>query len=268
MASTTLVGRSARWLAASAGVAAGAYAAHAGMTWYRYGRPRDPLPGEEDPLLDSFMPACEVVERHSIHVAAPPEVTLAVARELPLSEHPVVRAIFKGRELILGATPPAGERPRGLIAEVQSLGWGVLAQIPGREIVMGAVTRPWEANVTFRAIPPAGFATFAEPDYVKIAWTLRADPVGAGSIFRTETRAVATDARARRRFRRYWAWLAPGIVAIRWASLGPVKKGAERRAARPARREKVGTPRAIRRATRRPRPDAAGAARGTRRARR
>jgi hypothetical protein len=113
---------------------------------------------------------------------------------------------------------------------MQSLGWGVLAAVPGREIVVGAVTRPWEANVTFRALPPDQFATFSEPGYVKIAWTLRAEPIGpTESIFRTETRAIATDPAARAKFRRYWSFLSPGIIVIRWAMLRPLKRDAEQR---------------------------------------
>jgi hypothetical protein len=61
------------------------------------------------------------------------------------------------------------------VAWAKSLGWGVLAEVPGGEIVMGAVTKPWTANPVFRALPPDAFATFDEPDYVKIVWTLRAD---------------------------------------------------------------------------------------------
>jgi hypothetical protein len=96
---------------------------------------------------------------------------------------------------------------------------------------MGAVTRPWEADVTFQALPPGDFAAFAQPGFVKIVWTLRADPVDAGtSVFRTETRAVATDAGARARFRRYWAWASPGIRLIRRLSLRPLRLEAERRA--------------------------------------
>jgi hypothetical protein len=95
---------------------------------------------------------------------------------------------------------------------------------------MGAVTQPWKANVVFRALPPDEFAAFNAAGYVKIVWTLRADPVDAAhSIFRTEARAIATDA-ARRNFRRYWSLLSPGIIVIRWMSLGPLKADAERRA--------------------------------------
>ena len=42
---------------------------------------------------------------------------------------------------------------------------------------MGAVTKPWDAEPVFRAMPPDAFSDFPEPDYVKIVWTLRADPV-------------------------------------------------------------------------------------------
>jgi hypothetical protein len=118
-----------------------------------------------------------------------------------------------------------------MLAEVQSLGWVVLHEIPDREVVVGALTKPWEANVTFRPIPASEFAAFQEPNYIKIVWTLRADAIAAdASIFRTETRAVATDPRARAKFRRYWAFLSPGVTLIRWASLRPLKAEAERRA--------------------------------------
>src|SRR5207344_2764457 len=78
--------------------------------------------------------------------------------------------------LVLGASAEDARPSAGLLVDVQRLGWGVLAERPDREVVLGAVTRPWEPNVTFRAIAPEDFASFDEPDYVKITWTLRADP--------------------------------------------------------------------------------------------
>jgi hypothetical protein len=120
---------------------------------------------------------------------------------------------------------------RGLVAVTKALGWGVLAERPGREIVMGAVTQPWKANVEFRSLPPDEFAAFDRPGFVKIVWTLRADAVDARwSIARTETRVVATDGEARRRFRWYWARFSAGIVLIREVSMRLVKTEAERRA--------------------------------------
>lgn len=220
-----------RWLGLGAGAAAGAYAAYVALTWRTYGKAMRPRPEEADALLDRFMPDYEIVERHHVRVGAPPEATLAAAGALNLFEAPLVRAIFKGRELVLGARPDDKPRPHGLLDEVRSLGWVVLAELPGREIVLGAVTKPWHADVTFRSVPPDEFAAFAEPDYVKIAWTLRADPAGDGrSIFRTETRAIATDAAARRKFRRYWSLLSPGIILIRTMMTAQLKCAVERQA--------------------------------------
>ena len=150
--------------------------------------------------------------------------------DMDLEDSRVIRAIFKGRKLLLGADADRHAHARGLVAMTKELGWGVLAEEPGREIVMGAV-RPWNANVVFRSLPPDDFAAFNEPGCVKIVWTLRADAVGdRTSVARTETRVVATDTEARRKFRWYWARFSPGIVLIREISLRLVKKEAERRA--------------------------------------
>jgi hypothetical protein len=221
----------ARCVAAAAGCVLAGYAAYAGMAWYRYGQITRPHDEDRDVLLDRFMPAYEVVERHHVRVHAPAAVVLEAAFEQDLQQSAIIRSIFKARELVLGATPDEVKRPRGLIAFCRSLGWGVLADETGHEIVMGAVTQPWVANVVFRPIAPGRFASFDEPDYVKIVWTLRADSVSdRESIFRTETRVATTDAGARAKFRRYWAFASPGIGLIRWLSLGPLKRDAERRA--------------------------------------
>lgn len=220
----------ARWFAIALAAGAAAYAGRAALTWHRYGRPPLPSPDESDPLLDRFMPRYEIVERHRIRIAAPAPVVLAAARGMDLLRTPAIRAIIDTRALLLGAAPDDRLSGRGLVADMEAIGWRVLADVPDREVVVGAVTRPWEPNVIFRPIAPDQFATFAEPGYVKILWTLRADPDGAGaSVFRTETRVSTTDATARARFRRYWSLFSPGIVAIRWLLLGPLKAEAERR---------------------------------------
>ncbi len=228
MSEASVVGRRARQgVVVIAAVAAGWMA----RQWLRYGYPAAAHGDEHDPLLDRFMPAYDVVERHHIAVGAPAATTLEAAQQMEMGQSRVVRSVFAAREWLMGSTRSARPVPAGLLDQMQALGWCVLAHRPGREIVMGAATRPWEANPTFRPVPPAAFAAFAEPAYVKIAWTLRADPVSdRTSIFRTETRAVATDAYARARFRAYWACVSPGIWLIRRLLLCPVKASAERRA--------------------------------------
>jgi hypothetical protein len=209
----------------------GGYATVAAVAWSRYGHgSAQAVPRDQDELLDRFMPRYEVAQRHQIRVAASPAETLAAAQNIDLLGSPVVRAIIRAREVILGAGRTDRPAPQGLLAEMQALGWGILAEIPGREVVVGAVTQPWKAEVVFRALPPAEFAAFAEPGYVKIAWTLRADPISAThSVFRTETRASATDASARAKFRVYWAAFSPGMTVIRLVLLRPLKRDAEHR---------------------------------------
>jgi hypothetical protein len=219
----------------SIGAALLGWLAYGTVTWLRYGQPRggsDTGRGvrHRDPLLDRFIPTYEVAEFHEVRVAAPASVTYAATQELDLQRSRIVRAIFRGRELLLSDDRADDRRPRTFLAEVLALGWGVLAEEPGREIVLGAATRPWEANVRFRSLQPDEFAAFDTPGYAKIVWNLSVEPLGlAESVFRTETRVATTDAYARERFRRYWAVFSPGILLIRRATLRLVKGDAERR---------------------------------------
>jgi hypothetical protein len=216
-------------LGASAAVGAGIYGAHALTAWLRYGHTRRASAKDADTLLDRYMPEYDVVERHSIEIDAPAGVVLGAACDFDLEGSRLARMIFRSRELLLKARPATDPLPQGLLAKTKALGWGQLAEVFDREIVMGAATQPWEANPVFRPLPPEEFCAFREPGFVKIAWTLRADPVSATkSIFRTETRVVACDPSAKARFRKYWAFLSPGIILIRVAMLRSLKREAER----------------------------------------
>jgi hypothetical protein len=225
------LGTAVKWAAGALGMAAGTYATWVGLTWLQYGQPAPADAAYADPLLDQFIPVYDVSEHHHIRIAAPADLTFAAACEQDLMSLPVILAIFKARELLLGGVPDAAPRLRGLLALTKSIGWGVLAEVPGREVVRGAVTRPWCADAVFRSMPPDEFVAFSEPDFVKIVWTLRADATSPHkSIFRTETRVATTDAAARAKFRWYWARFSPGIWLIRQLSLGPMRRDAERRA--------------------------------------
>jgi hypothetical protein len=213
------------------GVGAGAVAllglGYAGVTWYRYGKVA--RAGTRDPLVDRFMPKYEVREVHQTRVAAPAEVTFGVAHDLDLQRSTIVRAIFTGRELLLGGERSKRDHAPGFLAEVLALGWRVLAEEPGRELVVGAVTQPWKADVEFLGLPPDEFIGFKEPGYAKIIWTFVATPLGEkASVFRTETRVVTTDPESRSRFRRYWSVFSPGILLIRYETLRLVRQEAER----------------------------------------
>ena len=219
---------------AAAAVALG-WAAYAAVAWSRYGRAS--RPSKSKGPLDRFMPTFEVRELHETMVVAPAQLTYESALALDLELSPLVRAIFRGRELLMGAAS-AEKREHGFLREILAIGWGVLAEEPGRVMVFGAATQPWHADVKFRSIPSEEFAAFSEAGYAKIAWAFWVDSLGpATSMFRTETRVVTTEPRSRARFRLYWAVFSPGIRLIRHETLRLVRADAERRA--------VGKPRAL-----------------------
>lgn len=181
-------------------------------------------------LLDPFIPRPDARERQETTIRAPAGLVLETARDFDLQSVPLVRAIFRLRALAMGAREPAGRQPRGLVAELLGLGWERLAEAPGRYFAAGAACQPWRADVVFEPIPAQRFAAHAEPDRVKIAWTLEAEALGpALTRFATETRVVATDDRARKKFRGYWRWIRMGVVAIRWLLLRAVRRRAEHR---------------------------------------
>src|SRR5262249_37289871 len=141
----------------------------------------------------------------------------------------LVRAIFWLRSKLLRSA--AMERKAtALVREMKAIGWGVLTLQPDRLIVMGATTQPWQPNPTFKSIPTSEFVAFTNPDQVKIAWTVEVEPMSEEwTRFSSETRAVATDESARRKFRRYWRYVGIGIIAIR-RLIGPaIRREAERR---------------------------------------
>jgi hypothetical protein len=174
-----------------------------------------------------------------VRMAAPAEITWSAACDMDLQQSVIVRGIFKARELILGGGSKEIIVPRGAACANESMGVGVLTEVPGREIAFGAATQPWMANVVFRALPAGEFAGFCESGYVKIVSTVSAHPISATESFAyTETRVATTDPTARARFRLYWPCFLRGIVVMRRVLLGLVKAEAERRAckAEPERR--------------------------------
>ncbi|HET7188463.1 MAG TPA: DUF6064 family protein [Gemmatimonadaceae bacterium] len=220
----------ARLAAVGALTIAGAYLLYVSAAWLRY----DHLPRASDAraerTIDRYLPAYEVREVHETRVAAPAGSVFASACTMDLYDSRVVRALFDGRELLMLRRRPSTHVSQPFLHEMTTIGWGLLSSTAGREVVYGAVTKPWEGAVRFRAIPATDFADFHEPGYARIVWSITVEPDGPGAArVRTETRVATTDAASRARFRRYWAFLSPGIILIRREALALVKHDAETR---------------------------------------
>ena len=160
--------------------------------------------------LDAIMPRWQFDERHQIAIAAPPERVFDAIRKVTAGEILFFRALTsirrfgrRGPESILNA-------PEKLpILEVATrTSFKLLADDPPRELVVGTIViRPR------RAVAVMNF--LVKPDG------------HGGSVLSTETRVLAKDAAARRRFAVYWRIIHPGSDIIRRMWLRAIKKRAE-----------------------------------------
>ncbi len=180
--------------------------------------------------LDPFAPVFDARERFHVSVEAPAALVYATATGFDMQSVGLVRAIFRMREVLLGAHPDAPRVSRGWLEEAAALGWGTLVEEPGRLFVAGAHCQPWLPDVRFVPLAADSFVGYVEPGCVKIAWTLEVVALSPErTTLSTETRVVATDAAARERFGRYWRWARFGIFSIRWLLLPAIAREAKRR---------------------------------------
>lgn len=157
-------------------------------------------------LLSEVLPEYDFGERHARRIDAPPERVFAAVRELGADDTPAVRLLFRLRGL-------RGDTAAPIFDQMERFGFEVVAEEPGRELVVAAIGQPWKLRGGAR---PRGvdFRTFAEPGYAKMALNWRLED----GTLTTETRVQLTDGTARRSFRRYWLVVRPfsGLIRRAW----------------------------------------------------
>ena len=186
-------------------------------------------------LIDTLMPTADAtIAVHQV-VDADPATTWQAAMDLDfLTVHtPLMDAAFWARGVPavvsgwLGGTPPPpppaqmrlGDAMRGGGIE----GWEVLGERAGRETVFGAIGRFWTPQIEWRPADPAGFVSFEDPGWGKIACNFSVLPYGASHTLLTyEVRTLTTDPESRRKFLRYWWLIRPFVAHIMRASLATI----------------------------------------------
>lgn len=198
-------------------------------------------PNAETPLLDTYLSEYDVTEFHACVVSADANTTWDAIRHVDLSLFAGVRALLllravpgRIKSLAGGQAPPP--QPPFTLADMPRVGFELLDERPG-EIVFGFVGRPWSIGAEKPlALGRDSFASFVDPGYAKIAFTIRAESYGAHrTLVTTETRTATTDPRSRHRFAVYWTLIGPFSALIRRAILRRLKSDVE--TARPPRRE-------------------------------
>jgi hypothetical protein len=123
------------------------------------------------------------------------------------------------------------ESTRPILDQFTASGFLLLAETSDREVVIGTVNRAWQLSGEEGAPAigsPARFVSFGEAGYVKITCNFYVqDEKDGWSSVRTETRVLATDDSAWRRFAPYWRLIYPGSALIRREMLHAIKRRAE-----------------------------------------
>ncbi|MFC8915518.1 hypothetical protein ACGF5F_08475 [Streptomyces sp. NPDC047821] len=186
--------------------------------------------------LDHWLPGPHWHTHHHRAVAAPePEVARAL-KEVTFSDMTVMRPLMLLRTLPSRLTGHDRSRVAGGVDAIEGMtrmGFTVLDDVPGGELVMGFVGQPWKPSLAKAVIPglsPEEFLAFDRPGYIKGVFGLWAEPDGSGMRVHTETRVYATDPEAVRRFTPYWRVIKPFSSLMRLDMLSAVRRRAERTA--------------------------------------
>jgi hypothetical protein len=95
-------------------------------------------------LMEQYLPTFDVRDYHKVRVVASADTAYAVLHSLDLHCSWIVQALFAIR------SPP--ELPTGPHISARrplAVGWVLLKEAPGCELVAGAVTQPWRPVVQF-----------------------------------------------------------------------------------------------------------------------
>jgi hypothetical protein len=191
-------------------------------------RRRSPSRAVSNPPLAAHYLADPRIHRvDAIAVAAPPDVAWAHARAIDLRDIAIVRVLLELRMIPARldawfSGESIARRARLRIDDLIAPGSGftLLAEEPGREIVIGSVGAFWRPDIEWRYVAADELAAFAEPGWGKLAWSLRVEALGRGSLITCELRVTATDDASWTKLRRYWRVTGPFSLAIRRALLG------------------------------------------------
>jgi hypothetical protein len=181
-------------------------------------------------LIDDFLTACDVYERHLIDIHASAAEVYAAVRNLDLKDSVLIRWLFRLRgfpaNLFSRRQSPAG---LGLtLNELLENGFILLSETPPRELVLGLVGKFWTSSGCLQHLSAAEFQSFAAPGFAKAAWNFSLAPQANGMTrLCTETRVLCLDQSSRRRFRFYWRFIRPFSGLIRVEALRAIKRKTE-----------------------------------------
>lgn len=211
-------------------------------------------PGEM--FIDDVLPEFDATIIEHIVIDASPQVVYQAAREMDFMQihSPLVDAAMAARGLPakvghkLGRRPAPGSPPpmrladlfEGYTGPTEVEGFLALGEVPGRELVFGAIGKVWQPDIEWKPVSADAFRGFAEPDYAKIAVGFSMRAYGTDrTLLSYEARTVCTDDEARRKFLRYWRLVRRFVPFVMRAAVVTVKHLAEETVTAPPSRDTI-----------------------------
>jgi hypothetical protein len=178
---------------------------------------------------DRFLPDADESVAEHVLVAALPAETAAAVRRTELSGDRLLGFLGGLTDLPdrMAGAAVGGARTLGELLG-PPLGFVVLADEPGGDLVSGVAARysPFERHV--EQVPPGEFPGFAEPGYVKALVAFSTEPQADGrTLLTAAVRVRATDDDTRSALRASWFLVAPALGLLLRRLLGLVGDEAE-----------------------------------------
>ena len=187
------------------------------------------LPPESRALIDRFMPAFDVSEYHQTIIRAPIERVYEALQNTDLGHSRMIRLLLRLRALPGGLR--GGERrtiPKLDLRAILAAGFVLLGESPPNELALGVVGQFWTLSGSRCRVSTEEFFDFDRPGYAKAVWNFSLVQESMSTTrLATETRVRCMDEASRRRFRIYWALIAPFSGLIRREALRVIRHSAE-----------------------------------------
>lgn len=176
-------------------------------------------------LIDEFLPAYHVRERHRTRVRAPVGEVYAAVRHLDISRAKLTMLLFRLRGIAAGLSAPSCFT----LDDFLKMKFILLGEKTNEELLLGLVGRFWTPTGELRRVEAEKFREFDEKGYAKAAWNFSLSEQPGGFVrLETETRVYCLDEVSRRRFRWYWLLVGAFSGLIRREILQVVRSDVER----------------------------------------
>lgn len=178
-------------------------------------------------LIDSFAPHPDSSEFHQLVINGSTADVYHALKTADLGGSIIIKALLGLRSLPEIILHPRRSWQRGQKITLQTLldaGFGLLAEEPDTEIVLGVTGRFWRPTGNLCLFNRADFDQPVATGRAQAVWSFAVKPEGDRTILSTETRITCGDAASRRKFLAYWTLVRPFSGLIRRLMLRAVRR--------------------------------------------